>query len=69
MEKLITFITIIAWVLGLGSTALLSLRLYGAVTYTQFERDMDTLRGVRTVFPMLKPFIVALLCWSWILTF
>jgi len=69
MDKLITFITIIAWVLGIGSTLLMGLRMRGYLTYSDREQLLDAARGIQRTFPLTVPSIIALICWSWILTF
>jgi len=63
---LIKFLTIVAYVLGSASTLVLLVKIFQALTYTELERIRDELCGLRRTFPAIKPFIVALLCWAFI---
>lgn len=69
MEKIITFITITAWALGVVSTILVVLRIFAAASYTELERTFDEARGIRKTWPIIFPSALALICWSWIFTF
>ena len=69
MEKLITFITIIAWVMGVVSTVAFGLRVYGFFTYTELDKAMDAINGIHRRFPVMTSAITALVCWTWVLTF
>lgn len=62
-----TFFNIIAWALGIASTLLLILRILCFWTYSDLEAAKDSLRGVRRVFPMKWPAMLALICWAWII--
>lgn len=62
------FITNLAWVFGVLSTLLLIARIYGALTYTKFEKLIDQLNGVKASFPIKWPSLVAIVCWVWIIT-
>lgn len=70
MDKLILFITILAWVIGSLSTVLGLLKLYWLMTYTDLEKSIDlALRGGQYDHKPMKPLLLALICWTWIITF
>jgi hypothetical protein len=70
MDKLILFITILAWIAGSISTVWYFMSLYHTNNYTDLEKALDQIRlGGTYTFPLLKPFIIAVMSWTWILTF
>lgn len=69
MESLNTFFHIIAWVLGVGASLLLVIRLFFALTYSETERILDKMNGKVVTFPVKWPAIVALVCWAYIIAF
>lgn len=69
MEKLITFLNIIAWVIGLGSTIFLIGRIIAAFSYSEMDKLIDKIKGVTRTFPIMWPAIVSLICWAFIITF
>jgi hypothetical protein len=44
------------------------LRLLAKYLYDEKDRLLDALNGKIAVFPITKPLIVAVICWTWILT-
>lgn len=68
-EKIITFITIVAWVLAVGSTIMVVLRLYMQSTYTELHEALDSIKGFKRSWPVKKPLIAAIISWAWIFTF
>ena len=69
MEKLILFLHIIAWVLGICSTLLLILRIIGALTYSKTDELIDKLKGQKTTYPIIWPSIISVICWAFIIAF
>jgi len=67
MDKLDVFFTIIAWPIGIGATLLFIARVLAIWTYTELDKALDGLKGVRKTFPLTKPFITAIACWTWII--
>jgi hypothetical protein len=68
MSSLETFLTIIAWVFGVLSSLLLLLKVLTAAMYSEQERRLDACRGRKRVFPIMKPLVLAVICWAWILS-
>ena len=62
------FITTLAWIFGTLSTMLICLRLYTKSTYNERDAYFDAIKGVRREFPIMVPLIVAIVCWTWVLT-
>ena len=63
------FVTALAWIFGVLSTALLILRVVGLITYTGSVLELrDNLNGVERVFPLSVPTVTAIICWTWVLT-
>jgi len=62
------FITLLAWIFGVGSTLLVALRIWTGATYTLREKMLDQLQGQVATFPIMKPAILAVVCWAWLLT-
>ncbi len=62
------FVTLLAWVFGIGATILVIGRVYWAATYSELDRRLDLMQGVRVTWPIMKPLVVAIVCWAWILT-
>ncbi len=62
------FFTILAWVFGTTSTLLLLFRIIGYFIYTDLDKNIDEIKGIRRTFPITKPFIVSVISWAWILS-
>lgn len=62
------FVNTIALVFGVGSTALLILRIYLRVTYSEFDQAIDAIKGKVVTFPVLVPAVTATVCWAWLIT-
>lgn len=60
------FITTLAWIIGVLSTAYTITLLVGIVNYSKIDALYDETRGIIRVFPITKPIVVAILCWAWI---
>jgi hypothetical protein len=63
----IKFLTIIAWVLGIVYTAGFLFILLQGLTYTKLDKLIDELHGQRKIFQIRGKFIVALLCWAFLI--
>ena len=62
-----TYLNLIAWVFAVGSTLLIGLRVLCWLTYTERDILLDSLKGVRRVFPLFIPSLVAVLTWLWVI--
>ena len=62
------FLLALAWIFGVCSTGLLLIRIALLVMYTDHDRLMDAINGVHTTFPLLPPFVIAVICWTFIFT-
>ncbi len=62
-----TFFNIIAWAFGIASTLLLFIRMKALWDYSEYDAVRDSMRGIRRVFPMKWPAMLALICWAWII--
>lgn len=70
MDKLILFLTIIAWVIGTLSTLYGGLLLFWGLKYPgSLEEAIDKINGYTKVFRPMRPLVVALICWAFIITF
>lgn len=70
MENLMLFLHIIAWVLGVVSTLAALLLTYGALTYEgSIDEIKDKLQGYTKSFHPMKFWIMALICWAFIIAF
>jgi len=70
MENLMLFLHIIAWILGVVSTIGAGLLTYGALTYEgSIDEIKDKLQGYTRTFHPLKYYIVAVICWAFIIAF
>jgi len=69
MENIVTFFKIIAWVLGIGSSLLLILRILGALSYSEIDQLRDQMNGVRRTWPLTWPAVISLICWAFIIAF
>ena len=67
MDTLILFITIIAWVIGVGTTLFTILRIIAYNSYTDLDRALDGIKGVKASFPVTGLLITATVCWAWII--
>jgi len=64
-----TFLHIIAWIVGIGASIVLALRILGALTYSETDELIDKMNGVRRTWPMTWPAIISLICWAFIYSF
>jgi hypothetical protein len=70
MDKLILFLTIIAWVIGILSTLYGGLLLFWGLNYPgSLEETFDKMKGYTKTFNPKRPLLVALICWAFIITF
>jgi len=65
-----TFLKVIAWVVAVLSTIWWGLQLFWAITYTNsYEERQDKLKGYTKVYKPMKYFIIALVCWAFLIAF
>lgn len=70
MDKLILFLTIIAWVFGVICSFFACTTIYLGIKYPgSIEETMDKIRGYKKVFQPIKFLIIALFCWAFIIAF
>ena len=62
------FLTALAWIFGVMSVFLIVLRIIGSITYSELDKLCDKLEGKIVTFPLLTPTVVAIICFTWILT-
>ena len=67
MEIYLKYINSLAWVFGIISTLLVALQLYMAFTYTKLDELVDKSKGYTQTFSVLKPGILMILCWTWVI--
>ncbi len=68
MEKFINFIDILAWVMAIISTGFVAARIIVSCSYSKIEKLRDKMNGIRASFPIYREGIIAIICWSWIIT-
>ena len=70
MEKLILFTKIIAWIFGILSTIFFGITLYMSTVYPgSVDEMLDKIKGVKAVYPYGRWFIIAIICWAFIIVF
>ena len=70
MEKLITFLKIIAWAIAIISTIFTFLTIWGTLTYPgSTDEWSDKLNGIRREYPIASWLIIAIISWSFIIAF
>lgn len=67
MDNVMAFVTVIAWLFGVGAVLMVIARLIGAATYSRLEKLRDNLNGFHRTFPLGKPLCVAAVCAAWII--
>jgi hypothetical protein len=65
----LVFINIIAWIIGVLATIVFAYSFFRALTYPNSTEEMfDVIRtGYKSVYRPARPFIIALICWAWII--
>ena len=70
MDSLILFLKIIAWPTGIVSTIIGAFTLYLAISYPgSLEETLDKLNGVKRTYYPMKFFIIAIICFAFIIAF
>lgn len=70
MDKFITFVTVVAWVVGIASTLYTAIMVFAKLTYTERDALFDAaLRGIKRTFPVARPALLATICWAWVIAF
>ncbi len=68
MDKLILFLTIIAWIFGVICSFCACAVIYLGMKYPgSIEETMDKIRGYKKVFQPIKFFVIAIICWAFII--
>jgi hypothetical protein len=67
MNKIDTFLLILAWPVGIINTLLVVVRLITAANYSDLDRLHDQCKGQERTFPIILSSFIALACWAWIL--
>jgi len=68
MNTILTFITVLAWLLGIFSTFVTVLSIYGGIRYEgSLLQIKDTLNGLTRTYPVGKFLLTAAICWAWII--
>ena len=63
-----TFVTVLAWIFGLGAAVLTVTVAILESRYTEIDRLRDMWLGIERRFYAFKLLCVAVVCWVWILT-
>lgn len=70
MDKFIFFLHIIAWVFGIISTLAASFVTYMGLVYPgSIEQTVDNIKGYNRTFNPFRLWIIALVCWAFIIAF
>ena len=70
MEKLMLFLHIIAWVFAIVSTIYAGLLTFWAITYPgSLDEIMDKAKGYTKTFKPGKFWLIAIICWAFIIAF
>lgn len=62
------FITVLAWIFGVGSVGLVFLRIWAAIAYNDLDRMRDHIQNKQRTFPIFRPICFTIICWVWIFT-
>ena len=62
-----TFVTYLAWIFGVISSALVVIRVVGHLLYSETEKLQDLIRGFEMKFPITVPATIAIICWTWVI--
>jgi len=65
---ILTYITVLAWIVGVLSTILFIIRVHDGAVYTDLEKSMDAIKGQKVSFPIKIPGALMIVSWSWIIT-
>jgi hypothetical protein len=63
-----TFIYVIAWFVACLSTLILLATVLAAAVYSDADRVMDQMRGIKRTFKVLWPFVIAFIAWAYVFT-
>lgn len=70
MESWLLFLNIIAWVVGSLSTLYAIFLTYWAFTYPgSIEELTDKMKGYTKTFNITRPWLIAIICWAFIIAF
>ena len=68
MSTLLSFSIILAWIFGIISTLWAALLIFAHMSYSEFDKLRDNIRGYERVYNFRPYVIVAIVCWAWILS-
>ena len=69
MERLILFSLIVAWPIAIIYTLATIVSFYAGTHYDgSIEEIQDSLKGFRRTYTPMRPMIIALIAWAWIIT-
>jgi hypothetical protein len=63
-----SFYLALAWIFGVMSILLIVLRLIAFTCYSELDKLQDALDGRKATFPIITPSIIAIICFTYILT-
>lgn len=70
MDNFIFFLHLLAWPCAILYTISTIISFVGAINYPgSLEETIDKMNGIKKTFTPFKPFIIALICWSFIIAF
>jgi len=70
MEKLVLFLTVLAWIFGILSTVIFLGAVYLNVTYIgSLQESLDALRGKTRTYRAGVWLLIAIICWTFIIVF
>jgi len=61
------YATALSWVFGILSLIWIILALLASWSYSELDRLRDRMQGLEQTFPIIKPVIISIICWTWIL--
>lgn len=70
MNNLIFFLHILAWPIAILYTISTIISFFSGINYPgSLEETIDRMNGIRKTFNPFKPFVIALICWAFIIAF
>jgi len=66
---IIFFITCVAWPIAVLSVGLTIGRIWAAANYTELEVALDSMRGVKKIYPIKLPGSLAIISCAWLVAY